>query len=345
MPESPTRAALLAGLACCLVLLTGVFLAPSATAAPSCPADRPPTTVQVSTVPVVPGAQIDLEGTKVVTDGAGHATTTVCRIVSARDITGPTEPILLPGHRRAVYDRVFVTERGASVQAAFGMETEVSFAFSGLPTREITSFTLRSSTGEVVTRHDLQPVWLPSARVLRGPNGLEERRIYYSVDSVYVAGSSVVNRSQVKFFPSDRLVIRVPLLAYTVRVEVVDRLFRWPVGDSVRLTRPGTIDVQQPLTDGVATFAEVPRGSYSVVAHAPGLRIDRSLVLSRDQVVVMPVLTWVDLVVLVGLPLAIAVGLVLAPRPQLRRRLMALLPGARARRRPEAAEEDAAERG
>ena len=119
------------------------------------------------------------------------------------------------------------------------------------------SFTLRSSTGGVITRKDLLPVWLPSTRVLRGPDGLEERRIYYSVDSVYVEGSSVVNRSQVKFYPADRAVVRVPLLAYTVRVEVVDRLFRWPVGTSVRLSRPDIADVGQPLENGVATFTEV----------------------------------------------------------------------------------------
>jgi hypothetical protein len=66
----------------------------------------------------------------------------------------------------------------------------------------------------------------------------------------------------------------------------------------------------------------VPRGTYDVVADAPGLRIDRRLILSRDQVVVMPVLTWIDLAVLLGAPILIAVGLVLAPRPGLRRRIV-----------------------
>lgn len=315
-----------AGLVGCLVGLAAAGPAPAASAAPACPADRPLTSVSVSTVPVVPGATIDIEGTIVVTDGAGQATAKVCQLVSARDVTGPADPIVLAGQRRAVYDRVYLTDRGRRLQVAFGMEAEVSFAFSGLPSRRIESFTLRSSTGGVITRQDLLPVWLPSARVLRGPDGLEERRIYYSVDSVYVEGSSVVNRSQVKFYPADRAVVRVPLLAYTVRVEVVDRLFRWPVGTSVRLNRPDIPDVQQPLENGVATFTEVPRGSYSVVAEAPGLRIDRSLILSRDQLVVMPVLTWIDLVVLLGLPLLIAVGLVLAPRPVMRRRLLAAVP-------------------
>jgi hypothetical protein len=325
------RRAVLGVLAVGLALLGGVVGAPGAAAAPTCPADSPLTSVKVSTVPVVPGATIDLGGTKVTTDGAGQASAQVCRLTSARDITGPTQPIELAGHRRAVYDRVYITDRGRSVQAAFGMESEVSFAFSGLPTKQIASFTLRSSTGEVLTQKTLDPIWLPSARVLRGPDGLEERKIYYSVDSVFVAGSSVVNRSQVKFYPADRAVIRVPLLAYTVRVEVVDRLFRWPVGDAVQLTRKDAFTVGQPLKDGVATFTEVPRGNYAVVADAPGLRINRSLILSRDQVVVMPVLTWVDLVVLLGLPLLIALGLVLAPRPDLRRRLRSVLPGTRPR--------------
>ena len=295
---------------------------PALPRAAACPADRPLTEVQVSTVPVVPGARLDVAGSVVVADAAGRATVEVCRLTSARDITGPEQPVELPGQRRAVFDRVFLSARGRVVQAAFGMDHEVSFSFLGLPTRQIESFTLRSSTGEVITRHSLGPVLLPGSRVLRGPDGLEQRDIYYSVDSVTVAGSSVVNRSQVRFYPSERAVVRVPLLAFDVKVEVVDRLFRHPVGSAVRLTREGSPEVRRTLEDGAATFAEVPRGDYRVVAEAPGLRIDRRLVLSSNQVVVMPVLTWLDLAVLIGLPTLIAVGLVLAPRPALRRRLV-----------------------
>lgn len=312
--------------AAAVALAAGFALAtPDTAAAAACPSDRPLTEVLVSTVPVVPGARIDVAGQVVVTDGAGQGRVEVCRLSSAKDITGPTEPVQLAGQRRAVFDRTFLSNGGRSVQAAFGIENEVSFSFSGLPTRQIQSFTLRSSTGEVIVRDTLGPVYLPGARVLRGPDGLEERAIYYSVDSVLVAGSSVVNRSQVKFYPADRPVVRVALLAYTVRVEVVDRLFRWPTGSRVELSRDGVRGVSQPLDNGVATFTEVPRGDYSVVAEAPGLRIDRSLVLSRDQVVVMPVLTWVDLGVLIGVPLLLAVGLVLAPRPRLRHRLADLV--------------------
>ncbi|WP_392544388.1 hypothetical protein [Oryzobacter telluris] len=316
-----------------LVLAAVVLGAPAAwavapTGAPAvtapCPADRPLTEVQVGTVPVVPGARLEIAGTAVVTDAAGRATVSVCKLTSARDITGPRSPISLPGQRRAVFDRVFLSGRSRVVQASFGMENEVSFSFQGLPTREIESFTLRSSTGQVITRTDLGPVYLPGSRVLRGPDGLEQRDIYYSVDAVTVAGSSVVNRSQVRFYPSERTVVRVPLLAFDVKVQVVDRLFGNPVGSAVSLTRSGSPDVHRTLEHGVATFTEVPRGDYSVVAEAPGLRIDRRLVLSSNQAVVMPVLTWLDLVVLLGLPLVVAVGLVLAPRPALRRRLSGL---------------------
>ena len=307
-----------------LALLVGCTWAgapAAAVAAPACPADRPLTTVAVSTVPVVPGARIVVAGQPVVTDGAGRGTVQVCRLTNAKEITGPKEAVQLPGQRRAVFDRIFLSNRGSSVQAAFGIDDEVAFSFIGIPAKRIESFTLRSSTGQVLKRDSLGPVYLPGSRVLRGPDGLEERKIYYSVDSVLVAGSSVVNRSQVKFFPADRPVVRVPLLAYTMRVEVVDRLFRWPTGSRVSLIREGTEPSLKQLQNGVATFKEMPRGDYTVVAQAPGLRIDRKVILSRDQVVVMPVLTWVDLAVLIGVPLLIALGLVLAPRPRLRHRI------------------------
>lgn len=319
------REALVGRTVAALVLAGGGLVAvPTPAAAAACPADRPLTEVSVSTVPVVPGARIVVAGQEVVTDAAGHAALSACRLLSARDISGPSAAIQLPGHRRAVFDRVFLSARGRVVQVAFGMEHEVSFTFSGLPTKEIETFTLRSSTGAVISRSDLDPVYLPGSRVLRGPDGLEQREIYYSVDAVTVAGSSVVNRSQIRFYPSERSVVRIPLLAFRVRVEVVDRLFRHPVGSSVRLVRTDVLDLQQPLDHGRAVFTEVPRGEYLVVADAPGVRIDRSLTLSSDQVVVMPVLTWLDLGVLIGVPLSIAVGLVLAPRPRLRHRIVDL---------------------
>ncbi len=316
-----TRCRFAAAAALVALTATTVAVAPTAAAA-ACPADRPEVDIAVRTVPVVPGARLVVGGVEAVTDGAGHASVRTCRLTTARDIEGPQAPVELPGARRAVFDRVFLTSRGSLVSVAFEMESEVSFAFSGLPARRIERFTLRSSTGDVTTHTSLDPVYLRAIRVLRGPDGLEERRIYYSVDSVEVAGSSVVNRSQVKFYPADRAVVRVPLLAFDVRVEVVDRLFRWPTGSSVRLVREGELDLELPLEERGALFTEVPRGTYDVVADAPGLRIDRHLILSRDQVVVMPVLTWLDLAVLLGVPVLIAVGLILAPRPLLRRRIV-----------------------
>ena len=309
----------------------GAAAAASAAARSTCPAAHPLTQVRVQTVPEVPGARLKVGGSDVVTDRRGRADVEVCRLSRPPDVTGPPAPVELSGRRRAIYDKSFLSDGGRLLQVAFRVENEVSFTFAGLPSRQIESFTVRSSGGELVTRTSLDPVYLLGTRVFRGPDGPEARRVYYTVDAVQVAGSSVVHRSQLKFYPADRAVVRVPLLAFTVRVQVVDRLFRMPTGRAVRLTRPGEVVFRQPLEDGAASFSEVPRGRYEVVAEAPGLRIGRTLLLSRDQVVVMPVLTWLDLLVLVGVPLGIAIALVLAPRPSLRLRL------ARAAGRPFAA--------
>lgn len=296
-----------------------------AAAAPVCPAARPRVTLQIVTVPTVPRAEIDVAGTRVVLDGAGRGRLVTCRLADAGAVTGPSEPVELAGKRRATFDRVFLSDRGSRLQVAFGVEHQVSFSFLGLPTRQITRYTLRSSTGEVTTYGTLDPVWLLGSRVLRGPDGLEERDIYYSVDSVLVAGSSVVNRSQTKFYPDERAVVRVPLLAFDVDVYVVDRLFRFPIGQRVTLVGPDGLTYEAPLANGKASFSEVPRNTYAVVADAPGLEVARSLALSGDQLVVLPILSWLDLVVLLGTPSSLAVALVLAPRPVLRRRIARVL--------------------
>jgi hypothetical protein len=305
----------------CAAWSLGSAASPAA-AEPSCPASRPAVTLQISTVPTVPGARIDVGGTAVVLDGAGRGRLRTCRLADAGSVTGPDAPVELAGKRRARFDRVFLSDRGSRLQVAFGVEHQVSLTFLGLPTRQITRYTLRSSTGAVITYDDLDPVWLLGSRVLRGPDGLEERGIYYSVDSVLVAGSSVVNRSQTKFYPDERAVVRVPLLAFDVDVYVVDRLFRFPVGRRVTLRGAEGLAYHAPLEDGKASFSEIPRNTYAVVADAPGLEVARGLTLSGDQLVVLPILTWLDLLVLVGGPTALATALVLAPRPVLRRRIV-----------------------
>ncbi len=289
--------------------------------APSCPDRRPATVVTITTVPVVAGIHLTVGGHRLVTDPAGRAAFTGCRLLDAIGMTVPQTPVPLPGKRRAVFDRVYLADRGALVQLAFGVQYQVALAFAGLPTGQISEYSLSSSTGALTTYRTLDPLWLLGSRVVRSPDGLESRALSYSVDSVLVAGESVVNRAQTRFYPSERTVVRVPLLAFTVGAVVVDRMFGFPVGSAVTLQGPAELQFRQPLVDGRAAFVDVPRGSYQATAEAPGLRIARSLTLSKDQQVMIPVITWLDLSVLLGGPLVLALALILAPRPALRARL------------------------
>ena len=64
----------------------------------------------------------------------------------------------------------------------------------------------------------------------------------------------------------------------------------------------------------------LPRGSYRITLTDGVYRIPQPLVLSRSQVAVVPVVTYLDIFVVGGGLLALALGLLLVGRPYLARR-------------------------
>ena len=75
--------------------------------------------------------------------------------------------------------------------------------------------------------------------------------------------------------------------------------------------------------NGRATVDNLARGQYSARVIAKGYSFDRPIVLSRNQYIDLPILTFLDLAVLGGVGLTVIVGM-LAVRARTRRvRLLA----------------------
>ena len=290
-------------------------------AAPACEDGRDPTTVRIKTIPVVPNVEFKLDGKTVRLSSKGTGSVVACRVRDASRVVGPDDPIKLTPLLRARYSRVFVTDAGRQLELAFFTDYRVGVTFIGLPTETIDSWSVKSSTGEENTYKTTTPQWMQASRVFRGADGLEERQIYQTVQTVLVNGVNVVVKNQVKFLPSQTQSVRVPLLAFDLQVYVVDRVFGYRFGRSIELVAPGRPTVAAELKNGEVELRAVPRGEYTLVASAPGLQIGRPLTVSKDQVVIVPVLSYVDIAALVGIPLVLAIALVLAPRPRLRRKL------------------------
>ena len=183
----------------------------------------------------------------------------------------------------------------------------------------ISEFMIRSAQGDVFIFHDGQPRWIPSSRIARRMTGLEETKLLYSVISVTIDGSNVVNSSQQRFytFPTENWPIS--LLLYSMKIQTRDGLFGFPVGKSVNVTYPNGNVVNYPLgKDGSVTIHSLARGTYyTELVGALGMKSRTPVALSRNQDVNTNVLTYLDMGMVGMLGALVALGLLLYGRPGL----------------------------
>jgi hypothetical protein len=175
--------------------------------------------------------------------------------------------------------------------------------------------------------------WLQGRGTSGSGSQLEHKEIAHSLQRVVVDHSNVVNRGQQRFIPARDRNPRVQLLFFSARVRVRDAIFGFPVGSGVDVTFPSNRMQQFDLGDGAELdLRSLPRGLYEVDAKGPGFSFERPLSLSRDAEVELPLITYLDIVVMLLVIGAAAGGLILIGRPVLARRLREAAP--RARRRP-----------
>jgi len=296
-----------------------------------------PADVQVRTVPATPGLAFTVAGQTFYAgpDGVAHVKIgepgkyelTVLpgqyynpdqRVQFARwldETYQPFRPIEVPSNK--------VLEVGLNV---YQKVSETFVDLSGFPVdpQRIKSFTIRSAQGDSFTLTDGQPTWIPASRVARFQSGLLATNLQYSVIDMQVDGSNVVNKSQQRFFvhPNDNW--QISMLLYTLHVQSNDGLFGSSVGKSVNLVYPDG-HVQNYLLDksGAAVIRSLARGNYTVeVLEANGLKQVIPVALSRSQTVDINVPTNLDLIVVIGLGLLVAISLIIFGRLQpLRRRI------------------------
>jgi hypothetical protein len=252
-------------------------------------------------------------------------------------LTVSTGDMLAPGVRSEFAgwaDGVFVPER--SVELPAGGPLEVGFNLDYLITPRfihsqtevvdpgrISALTLMSSTGRQETIDRIAPFWLQGSRVVRGAEGLETREIGYHVDSVIVDGANVVNQSQQRFRPSESQDWTVAVLFHSIRFIARDALFGFPTGSAIRLTYPDGKSQSFALeADGQVFIDALPRGQYRVQLEGAGLSSARPLVLSRSQDAPVLLISYLDVGVIFGCLMSIAVVLLLLGRGADLRRLI-----------------------
>jgi hypothetical protein len=316
-----------------LALLLAGLVPLAAGAFGAAPADAAPGTLDVEVVPPMEGVQFSLNGTVFQTDAAGLARVSVEKGVYPLELLDPT---FEGGGIRAQFSRwadsTYETTREVRVrdqskmQAGFDIYRPINFHFVDLnanpvdPER-ISSVTVTTSIGGRDTYETWETKWLQSSRVVRRPFGLGSVDIRYLVESVNIDGTNVVNRSQLRFYPTQTQEWQLQLLLYSARFKAKDALFGFPMGSSIELMYPDQHIEKYDLGSGSEVVLEsLPRGEYKVKVDAWGYAPFRPVALSRNQEVPLKVFSYLDIGVAFLLLWALVFGLLYAGRPHIFRK-------------------------
>jgi hypothetical protein len=299
------------------------------------PIDRaaPASVLQLQTVPALAGVVVSLDGHSATSSADGRISLPV------REFVNLEQRIVVPARqispdRKVVFDRfrgdLSGGARGKVIEMGVRTSRLVSWHFVDrfgvdVPADQIQSMQLRSNTGETVDvsgRGLTEPLWVNESRTQQGPSGLVSKQLYYTVDSTVVSGTSVVNRAQQRFVPWEQQRWVVQLLLYQVTFNGTDLLFGDAAGRGVELTGPdGTVRRLPFGPDGLAAISDLPRGTYTVKLYGHGVSFAQPVSISKDQPVALRMISWLDLVLLLGIGLGAASGLIAFGRPRSRARL------------------------
>jgi hypothetical protein len=291
-----------------------------------------PAEVRVQTIPPISGIPFQMDGKRFVSGDDGFATVTIdapgeYRLqVLAEQYQNPDKRIEFARWLEESYqpyqDVTVPTDK--VIQAGFNVYHLVGQSFVDLdsvpvdPAR-ISEFTIRSAQGDMFVLHDGEPRWIPASRVARRAFGLEETQLLYSVLTVTVDGSNVVNQSQQKFFTYPVENWPISLLLYSLRINAKDGLFGNPVGKSVNVQFPDGRIQNYPLDkSGSVEIRSLARGNYFVeLVGTYGMSNKTPVALSRNQDVNTKVITYLDITVVALMGAILAAGLFLYGRPSI----------------------------
>lgn len=293
-----------------LARLTVAFAGSSVLGASSASAivDVRPARITIETVPASDNISVTLGELHTVTKG-GIATFNVPKLgryslaMSTGETIGPDvrADFIRWGDNVFAPTRPFVVDGDASLQLGLHIAYRASFQFrdtNGRPVdrRDVESLTLTSTGGTELALTEYQDVWLEAGTAVQRATGLENSQRNWRVLKVEIKGTNVVNRGQQRVDPRPAGVSTVEVLLYDLSVEAHDALFGIQISGSLQLEYPdGSIrDVELTEAAG-AQFLRLPRGNYTLRLHAGGLGAPTPVVLSRDQVASIRVITYADI--------------------------------------------------
>lgn len=289
-----------------------------------------PLEFSVATVPATPGAQFIMEGQTFQADKDGIAriwipTPGVFRLEVLPFEQGSNDfraefNRWEPNYFRT-YREINIPET-TSLTAGFELYYPVNMVFvdaSGNPVNpdRISNLTVRSSRGSIINFEGVERNWLQKNHIVRRLKGLEDVIIDYSVQSVVVDGSNVVNQGQQRFTVSPNSPWVIELLIFPVKFSVREALFGYRIGEGIQLQHPdGNIESYYFETEPEIAIDSLARGDYvASVIGAGGFSIPIPVVVSRSKEVELLVISYPSIGAVFLVPALLAVMLLLIGRP------------------------------
>jgi hypothetical protein len=288
----------------------------------------PDNQLTIATLPAYPDYPVTLGKLHVRTDSHGVATFPL----DPRRIHGLQSRLTLKSKIYRIHDveqrvdpaRVY--DNGSKRVIIFNVFYLTRFSFRNsnggpLDAAVIHNLTVKSSIGAVNRVPAHTPIWLQGSRVVPLSGTLQVKKLYWTIQDVRYAGTSVVNSSQQRFQPVDKQSIVVTLLFYSARLKVHDALFGFRRSGWLTLVYPDGTRTRVRLDGSGSVFLpSLPRGNYSVVLEGFGPRMTQQLAISTNQNLDLKHYSWIDLGVIFVVFLVFTVGLLMIGLRRRRRR-------------------------
>jgi len=292
-----------------------------------------PARTAIYTVPPVPNASFKLNNKIYTADENGVADIVINSSGVYTLELLPITPDILPDNTRLEFarwnDNVFTANR--VVYFPRDRRLEVGFTVSYQVDQElydttgavvdparVSSMTVRG-VGNTFTFDGAGPHWLPANRLTRRiGERLQSEPILYYFREITIDGANVVNKGEQRFsiLPND--VWPVQVLLYSAHFSARDAMFGFPIGKGIELTYPDGRKEEFLFDRGSADviIPALARGSYSArIIGAGGSAPPTSVHLSRNQDVELLMLSYLDIALIAGIPLLVALGFFFLGRP------------------------------
>ena len=283
-------------------------------------------------VPPISGVRVVFDGRTFVSDDNGIIRITIGESGKHNIRVLEIEDGIFPPDARAEFERwndnVYEPEREVyfprkrPLEIGFVIQHAVSQLFydstgEEIPSSRITAITI-GGIGKIYNFEDPGPHWLPSNRLVRRiGERLESQQILYYLRDVSIDGVNVINQSEQRFYTRPQSTWPIEVLLYTGQFSGRDALFGFPIGTGVRIEYPNGKFEEFPFgPDAKVEIPALARGQYNVsVMGAGGSAPSIPVYLSRDQSVQLIVISYLDIVVMFGTPILVALALLFYGRP------------------------------